>query len=155
MSGSVARKKKKRGKNNGCVINKIRNKTIHRMFAVIRKQEPYDKNYKWNTKKAIWRMSYSRMLKIIFYSISWINHRKLDDTLSPKLLSCFTGQKISCSLEICFFARLALNIVLLHRTEIKLHLRNIQINLEFRSPCTTLVCASQKQNLGGGSEKLK
>lgn len=48
-----AERKRKEGKNNGCVINNIRNKTIHRVFAVIRKQEPYDKNYKWKTKKGI------------------------------------------------------------------------------------------------------
>ncbi len=48
-----ADRKRKEGKNNGCIINNIRNKTIHRVFAVIRKQEPYDKNYKWKTKKGI------------------------------------------------------------------------------------------------------
>lgn len=41
-----ASKKKKEGKSNGCIINNIRNKTIHRLFAVIRDQNPFDQNYK-------------------------------------------------------------------------------------------------------------
>ena len=48
-----ADRKRKEGKDNGCIINNIRNKTIHRVFAVIRKQEPFDKNYQWNMKKDI------------------------------------------------------------------------------------------------------
>ena len=48
-----ADRKRKEGKDNGCIINNIRNKTIHRVFAVIRKQEPFDKNYNWNIKKDI------------------------------------------------------------------------------------------------------
>ena len=48
-----ADRKRKEGKNNGCIINNIRNKTIHRIFAVIRKQEPFDKNYRWEMKKDI------------------------------------------------------------------------------------------------------
>lgn len=38
-------KKKGEGKNNGCIINNIRNKTIHRLFAVIREQKEFDRTY--------------------------------------------------------------------------------------------------------------
>lgn len=43
--------KKKEGKNNGCIINNIRNKTIHRLFAVIREQKAFDLNYKGGMQK--------------------------------------------------------------------------------------------------------
>ncbi len=33
------------GKNKMCVINAIRNKLIHRVFAVIRDDRPYEENY--------------------------------------------------------------------------------------------------------------
>lgn len=46
-----AEKKRKEGKDNGCIINNIRNKTIHRVFAVVRNHKPFDKNYKWEMKK--------------------------------------------------------------------------------------------------------
>lgn len=41
-----AEKKRKEGKDNGCIINNIRNKTIHRLFAVIRSKKSFDRNYK-------------------------------------------------------------------------------------------------------------
>ena len=41
-----AERKRQEGKSNGCIINNIRNKIIHRAFAVIRKQKPFDKNYR-------------------------------------------------------------------------------------------------------------
>ena len=44
-------KKTKEGKNNGCIINNIRNKTIHRVFAVIREQKAFDWDYEWKSKK--------------------------------------------------------------------------------------------------------
>lgn len=46
-----ASKKKKEGKNNGCIINNIRNKTIHRLFAVIKKQKVFDRNYRCEMQK--------------------------------------------------------------------------------------------------------
>lgn len=44
-------KKTKEGKNNGCIINNIRNRTIHRIFAVIREQRTFDWNYKGKMQK--------------------------------------------------------------------------------------------------------
>lgn len=44
-------KKMKEGKNNGCIINNIRNRTIHRIFAVIREQKPFDWNYNCKMQK--------------------------------------------------------------------------------------------------------
>lgn len=41
-----AAKKTKEGKSNGCIINNIRNKTIHRLFAVIREQKYFESNYR-------------------------------------------------------------------------------------------------------------
>lgn len=46
-----ALKKTKEGKNNGCIINNIRNKIIHRLFAVIRKQKYFDPSYKCEMQK--------------------------------------------------------------------------------------------------------
>lgn len=40
-----AERKRKEGKPNGFIINNIRNKTIHRLFAVIRDKHPFDWNY--------------------------------------------------------------------------------------------------------------
>ena len=37
-----AQKKQKEGKPHGFIVNNIRNKTIHRLFAVIRNKEPFD-----------------------------------------------------------------------------------------------------------------
>ena len=37
-----AQKKRKEGKPHGFIVNNIRNKTIHRLFAVIRNKEPFD-----------------------------------------------------------------------------------------------------------------
>lgn len=46
-----ATKKSKEGKNNGCIINNIRNKTIHRLFAIIREQKVFNDGYKCNMQK--------------------------------------------------------------------------------------------------------
>lgn len=46
-----ALKKTKEGKNNGCIINNIRNKTIHRLFAVIREQRPFEWTYQCEIQK--------------------------------------------------------------------------------------------------------
>lgn len=43
---AYAEKKRSEGKHNGCIINNIRNKTLHRVFAVIRTQRPFDANYR-------------------------------------------------------------------------------------------------------------
>ena len=37
-----AQKKRKEGKPHGFIVNNIRNKTIHRLFAVIRSKDPFD-----------------------------------------------------------------------------------------------------------------
>lgn len=44
-------KKTNEGKNNGCIINNIRNRIIHRLFAVIREQKTFDWNYKREIQK--------------------------------------------------------------------------------------------------------
>lgn len=43
--------KRKEGKNNGCIINNIRNKTIHRLFAVIRERKAFDRDYRGGMQK--------------------------------------------------------------------------------------------------------
>ena len=37
-----AQKKRKEGKPHGFIVNNVRNKIIHRLFAVIRDKEPFD-----------------------------------------------------------------------------------------------------------------
>lgn len=44
-------KKINEGKNNGCIINNIRNKIIHRVFAVIREQNAFEQGYKCEMQK--------------------------------------------------------------------------------------------------------
>ncbi|WP_158712820.1 IS110 family RNA-guided transposase [Parabacteroides pacaensis] len=44
-------KKKKEGKHTGCIINNIRNKIIHRLFAVIREQKSFDPNHRCEMQK--------------------------------------------------------------------------------------------------------
>ena len=46
-----AEKKRREGKSNGCIINNIRNKTLHRLFAVIRNNRIFEKNYRCELKK--------------------------------------------------------------------------------------------------------
>ena len=40
-----AERKRKEGKPHGFIVNNVRNKTIHRLFAVIRERKPFDWNY--------------------------------------------------------------------------------------------------------------
>ncbi len=41
------RKKRMEGKHTGCIINNIRNKMLHRVFAVIRHQTPYNPDFEY------------------------------------------------------------------------------------------------------------
>ena len=50
---AYASKKRREGKHSGCIINNIRNKIVHRLFAVIRQQKPFDKDYKHSCDKKV------------------------------------------------------------------------------------------------------
>lgn len=41
-----AEKKRKEGKPHGFIVNNVRNKIVHRLFAVIRERKPFERNYK-------------------------------------------------------------------------------------------------------------
>lgn len=54
-----AEKKRREGKSNGCIINNIRNKTLHRLFAVIRNKSLFDKDYQHVCQKKALQCNYT------------------------------------------------------------------------------------------------
>jgi hypothetical protein len=45
ISGSIISEKKADGKENGLIINNVRNKLIHRIFALVRNKQLYQLDY--------------------------------------------------------------------------------------------------------------